>query len=216
MWFRSGNAAETKGKSASRTKVVVETRERRDNNREEREEAEGVEAVERRRVGASRIRWIFRAGWVDVRDWRVEVRDTWVEDIEASLRYVVFEGWLGEDCVCGGCWVCCGCDGAGAGGPPREGMGPRDGRGPPRLGNGETGLFLTGSVLCAVGGAIADGAVAVFDVATGNRCVNPSTKTNLSCCARRARSMPCRTHVQYFLSFAILFVCSWGVLQRLF
>jgi hypothetical protein len=58
-------------------------------------------------------------------------------------------------------------------------MGPRDGNGPPRLGSGDAGVFLTGRLLCAVCGA--SGAAAVFEVATGNNCVNPSTKTNLSC-----------------------------------
>lgn len=97
MWFISGSAADTNGKSASRTKVVVDTRERRDKSKEEREEAEGVLEVERRVVGESRIKWIFRVGWVDCREDSIEERALWVEDIEASLRYVVFEGWLGVD-----------------------------------------------------------------------------------------------------------------------
>lgn len=178
----SGSAAETKGKSASRTNVVVDTKERRESRREDKADAEGVAEVDRRRVGESRIRWIFRVGWVDERDLILSLRALWVEAIEASFRKVVFEAWAAGVCV--GCWTCCGCacgcEGTGAGGP-REGMGPRFGSGPPRLGNGEAGVFLTGSVLCAVGGAIGEDAVAVFEVATGNRCVNPSTKTNLSC-----------------------------------
>lgn len=178
----SGSAAETKGKSASRIKVVVDTKDRRESSREESADAEGVAEVDRRRVGESRIRWIFRVGWADEREEIFSLRALWVEPIEASLRYVVLEGWAAGVCVgcCTCCGCACGCEGTGAGGP-REGMGPRDGSGPPRFGSGEAGVFLMGSVLCVVCGAIGDGAVAVFEVATGNKCVNPSTKTNLFC-----------------------------------
>lgn len=88
----SGRAAERNGKSASRTKVVVATRERRESNREDKDDAEGVAEVERRRVGESRIKWIFRVGWVDEREMSLSLRALWVEAIVASFRKVVFEG----------------------------------------------------------------------------------------------------------------------------
>lgn len=86
MCCKSGSAAERKGKSASRIRVVVDTNERRDKNKEEREDAEGEEEVESKRVGASRIRWILRAGWEELREVRREVSAAWVEEIEESLR----------------------------------------------------------------------------------------------------------------------------------
>jgi hypothetical protein len=110
---------------------------------------------------------------------------------------VIFEGCCGC-CACGccawvGCWVCCCagccacvCEGAGIG-PPRAGTGPLDGNGP-RLGNGEAGVFLTGKLLCVLCGTTS---FAVFPAPSpSNSFVNPSTKTNLSCIAKRCRSIP--------------------------
>jgi hypothetical protein len=65
---------------------------RRLRRREERAEAVGVGEVARRRVGASRIRWIFEVGWAVWRDERVVVRSLWVEVGEAEVRWVMFGG----------------------------------------------------------------------------------------------------------------------------
>ena len=68
------------------------TRERRERRRELRDEAEGVEVVERRRVGESRIRWIFRWGCLARRVEIVFESVVYVEAREESLRWVVFVG----------------------------------------------------------------------------------------------------------------------------
>jgi hypothetical protein len=96
-------------------------------------------------------------------------------------------------CAAGCCaWVCCacgcGCEGVGTE-APREGIGPRDGSGPPRLGSGEAGVFLTGRLLCVLCGATSF-ALSSPVPSTENSLVNPSTKTNFSCCANRPKSIP--------------------------
>jgi hypothetical protein len=54
--------------------VQVVVRLRRESKREERAEADGLGEVARRRVGESRIRWIFEVGWAVWREVRVLVR----------------------------------------------------------------------------------------------------------------------------------------------
>jgi hypothetical protein len=90
-------------------------------------------------------------------------------------------------CACGcACWVC-GCEGA-ATGTPLEGTGPLDGNGP-RLGTGVAGVFLTGRLLCVLCGTTSFAVLSPV-ASPSNNLVNPSTKTNLSCIAKRPKSMP--------------------------
>lgn len=67
--------------------------------------AEGEAEVARRRVGESRIRWIFEVGWVVWReDFAAVIVDSRVAR-EGSLRGVEFGGcWRGVGC--GDAWGC--------------------------------------------------------------------------------------------------------------
>lgn len=78
--------------SDSSMRVVVDTRLRRERRRLERAEADGEADVERRRVGESRIRWIFRWGYLARRVEMVFESVVYVEAREESLRWLVFVG----------------------------------------------------------------------------------------------------------------------------
>jgi hypothetical protein len=66
--------------------VDVETRLRRERSNEERVVAEGEAETERRSVGASRMRWIFRLGWAVEREERRVLRVERVVVGEGEVR----------------------------------------------------------------------------------------------------------------------------------
>lgn len=74
-------------------------------------------------------------------------------------------------------------------------------------------VFLIGTAGCERSGNVCAGCAGVeagvgVDVGGESKCVSPSTKANLSCCARRARSSPCYRSDQHSLVCLSLVLCS--------
>lgn len=142
----------------------------------------GVGVRARGVLGTSRRRRMRRFGFVVVR-----VRIAWVIVSRAWGRCGEVRVWWfwgcgcgcgvglaeGEDCCCGGGGGCV----ADAGSGRRVGVA--------RWVLDGTAEWRDGRFVGAAGADVGVG------VGGDNRCVNPSTKANLSSCARRARSSPC-------------------------